>query len=136
MLNLTNIRTEEGLTHLFIPMYKASEVNWLIRKAGISEEDCYIRPWRNVLNRQVPAIKDVSNKQRNDEIEMLYGDLAKSIQTAPAVIISHFNEMDLFERLADVLFGEGDPDYREYIKTTQEEATEEESGIHVIQREA
>lgn len=138
MIDLTNIRLESELTHLFIPMYNLLEVNWLFRQAGISAKECYVRPWRQVLNHQVPAIKSINDKQRNAEIEKYYGKKAANIKWAPAVIISHYNPDDLFEVLSDTLLGIGDEDYQKYNELQHHETNDDELpedlGIHVMQR--
>lgn len=139
MVDFSKVRVESEMTHLFIPMNVMQEIRWLLSKAGVSREDCYMRPWRKVLDHQVPEIADISDEQRNAEIEKYYGEEAEGIKLIPAVIISHFNVEDLLEALQNTLFGDRDPDYKEHCRKRSEELRKEyfddEPGIHIMRRE-
>ena len=116
MLRLQDIQIEKETTHLFFPMVDILEVSWLLKEAKVNPEECYVRPWRKVLNHQVPAIKDINDAERNREIKERYGADCQYIINAPAVIISHFNPDDLFAALLNTFEGEGDSDYKAYKK--------------------
>lgn len=126
MVDFSKLRKEEQLTHLFVPMSALLEIRWLLNKAGVTPKECYMRPWRLVLNHQVPEINDISDAQREEEIARYYGEYAKYVKNAPAVIISHYNVDDLIKALQDTLFGEGDSDYKEYSRARQAEINSEE----------
>jgi hypothetical protein len=136
MVDFSKLRTEKETTHLFIPMSSLLEVQWLLDKASIKASDCHIKPWRQVLKHQVPAIKNLSDKQRDEEINKIYEENAKYVKDAPAVIVSHYNVDDLISALNDTLFGDGDYDYNEYTRKQQSEIDNEEipdeEGIHVM----
>lgn len=136
MIDFAKLKREEELTHLFIPMNTLLEVQWLLNKASVKPEECFIKPWRLVLKHQVPAIKHITDAQRDEEIDKYYGEDAKYVKHAPAVIISHYNVDELIEALHDTLFGDGDSDYNEYNKVKQSEIDKEEipdeEGIHVM----
>lgn len=134
MLDLSNVTRVKERTHLFIAMQHVSEVDWLLTKAGLTTKDYQIRTWKNILNHKVPALKNLTDKERNEEIVARYGaDLR--IAAAPAVILSYFNPDELFEALHETLLGAGDADYELYIKTKQEPTDEEGTGIHVLREE-
>lgn len=136
MVDFSKLRKEEELTHLFIPMSALLEIQWLLNKANVKSEECHIKPWRLVLKHQVPAIKHITDAQRDEEIDKLYGEDAKYVKHAPAVVVSHYNIDDLVEALSNTLFGDGDADFNEYSKTQQSEIDREgipdEEGIHVM----
>jgi hypothetical protein len=139
MVDFSKLRTEQETTHLFIPMGAMPEVRWLLDMNNISQDDCCMRPCRMVLSHLVPEIKHVSDKQRDAEINKLYGEDAKYVKPTPAVIISHYNVDDLTEALSDTLLGDGDADYNAYKHKRQEEIDKEgfpdEEGIFVMSDE-
>jgi dihydroorotase-like cyclic amidohydrolase len=136
MVDFSKLRIEKETTHLFIPMNAVLEIRWLLDKGGVKANDCHIKPWRLVLKHQVPEIKDVSDKQRNAEIDKIYREAAKYVKDAPAVIVSHYNVDDLVAALHKTLFEDGDYDYNRYSAMRQSEIDNEEipeeEGIYVI----
>lgn len=137
MVDFSKLRKEAKVTHLFIPMSAVSEVRWLLNKAGVAANECHIKPWRQVLKHQVPAIKHLSDADRDAEIDRYYGEDAKYVKSVPAVIVSHYDAEDLAKALSDTLFGSGDEDYVEYSKKHRteldNEGIPEEEGIHVME---
>lgn len=126
MLDLSNVRVEDSQNHLFIPMAAMIEVDWLLKHSESGSSEYHIRSWRKVVKNQVPAIKHISEAERNAEIDSIYGDEAKYVKRTPAVIISHYNTEDLLNALNNTLFGDGDEDYKAYDAKLQESALTEE----------
>ena len=129
MVDFSKISKEEKLTHLFVSMHDVSEIRWLLNQAGISGDECYMRSWKQVLAHEVSAIKDISDIERDEEIDRIYGEDAEYVKAVPAVLISHYNVDELLKALDDTLFGAGDSDYNEYSKKRQAEIDEETSEI-------
>ncbi len=129
MVDFSKISKEKELTQLFISMHDVSEIRWLLDKAGINEDECYMCSWKQVLAHEVSAIEHISDEERDEEIDRLYGEDAEYVKTAPAVLISHYKVDELLKALDDTLFGTGDRDYNEYSKKRQAEIDEETSEI-------
>lgn len=122
MVDFSKISKEEKTTHLFVSMHDVDEIRWLLDKAGISKEECYLEQWNMVLRHHVKAIKDISDEEREAEIDLIYGkDEAAYVKHTPAVLISHYNVKELIKALHDTLFGEGDADYNAFSKKRQSE---------------
>ena len=126
MVDFSKIKKEDNITHLFVPMSDMSEIRWLLDKADVNPQECYLRPWKQVLNHEVPAICDLSDEDRDNEIDAFYGEDAEFVKLAPAVLISYYNVTELAKALNDTLFGYGDADYNAFKEKRQAEIDAED----------
>ncbi len=121
MVDFSKIKKEDKITHLFLPMSDMSEIRWLLDKADVNPRECYMLSWKQILNHEVPAICELSDEERDNEIDAFYGEDAAFVKLAPAVLISYYNVTELAKALNDTLFGSGDADYNVFKEKRQAE---------------
>ena len=129
MIDISNVKTVENETHLFISTADDDEVTWLLEKAGAKEGvDFTIYPRHMILKNKVPALQHLTNEDRAKELRRMYGaERAGVLMSVASVVVSHYDAESLYDVLKPIIVdGERDKDYHDYFWKENEKYQQDE----------
>lgn len=118
MIDISNVRRIEKETYIFISTSDVDEVIWLLENAGARENvDFRTYPRHMISMKQVPVLQNISDEDRKNELEDMYGKKrAEVMMNIASVLVSHYNKNDLFKVLKPIIVdGKRDKDYHDYF---------------------
>lgn len=118
MIDISRVRIQEKESYLFISTSDKDEITWLLERAWAKDGiDFEMYPRHKILQKRVPALKDLSDEDKRKELEKMYGKKrVEVLMSLAAVLVSYYNKEDLFKVLKPIIVdGKRDKDYPDYF---------------------